>query len=383
MVDSVGLGPASKTTSKLARFGDRAQLVILVGEGAGRSFTLGADPVVLGRDESATIRFTSEGISREHARITRPKSSFIIEDLGSSNGTRVNGVPLGDRASLQYGDRIQLGAAAILVFTRYSELEDQLNQIQKLDSIGVLASGLAHDFGNVMTIVASNLEYLLDKLEQRHPEESDLLDCLRDTSDASNRGMELVRRLTGFARRKPSEATVLQLSELVDGVVKLVEPALPPNIDLAVQLDDSDISIVGERGPLEQVLLNLCLNARDAMPDGGKLRITGSLTEVQPIHDLSRLMVSPGHFALLEVKDTGGGMSERTRRQIFEPFYTTKGERGTGLGLAMSYSTVRNHGGNILVHSKLGEGSTFRVYLPAHRPLTPRSKTTTGPNAKI
>lgn len=365
---------SSRATIKLARFGDRAQLVVLVGEGAGRSYTLAGDPVVLGRDETATIQFNSEGVSREHARITRPKENFIIEDLGSSNGTRVNGVPLAAKTTLQYGDRIQLGATAILVFTRYSELEDQLTQIQKLDSLGVLASGLAHDFGNVMTIIASNLEYLLVKLGERHPEDRDLLVCLEDTNSASTRGMELVKRLTGFARRKPVEASLLDVRELVGGVVKLVRPTLPSNIDLSMHLDE-EINIVGERGPLEQVLLNLCLNARDAMPDGGKLRIGGLLKEVKPQHDLSRLMVSPGYFALIEVRDTGTGMDERTRRQIFEPFFTTKGEEGTGLGLAMSYSTVRNHGGNILVRSSPGSGSTFQIYLPAHRPLQRASST--------
>lgn len=382
MSDESTPGTSSRATIKLAQFGDRAQLVVLVGEGAGRSYTLAGDPVVLGRDESATIQFNSEGVSREHARITRPKgSNFVIEDLGSSNGTRVNGIPLTDKSALQYGDRIQLGATAILVFTRYSELEDQLTQIQKLDSLGVLAGGLAHDFGNVMTIIASNLEYLLLKMEERYPDDRQLLECLGDTDAAAKRGVELVERLTGFARRKPAEATLIDVRELIEGVVKLLRPTLPANIELTMQLDD-EINLVGERGPLEQVLLNLCLNARDAMPNGGKIRIGGLLKEVKPQHDLSRLMVSPGYFALLEVRDTGIGMDERTRRQIFEPFYTTKGDAGTGLGLAMSFSTVRNHGGNILVRSSPGNGSTFQIYLPAHRPIK-STETTGSPTVKL
>jgi signal transduction histidine kinase len=367
----------SAATLKLARFGERAQVVVMVGEGAGRAYTLGAEPVLIGREETATIQFSSSDVSREHARIARQGNDFTIVDLGSSNGTRVNGVPLVEPRGLRYGDRIQLGSSAILIFTRYSELEDQLIQLQKLDSLGVLASGLAHDFGNVMTIVASNVEYVLERLRQRHSSEPELIDCLTETNTAAARGLELVQRLMGFARRKPGEASLFDVRELVGEVSKLVRRSLPATIDLEVDTRD-EINIVGERASIEQVLLNMCINAKDAMPDGGTLRLAAFRIEVIDDGELTDLIVSPGHYAVIEVVDSGAGMDERTVHRIFEPFFTTKGARGTGLGLAMAYGVVRNHGGNILVTSKLGAGTRFEVYLPAQRPLDHSEAITSG-----
>jgi len=248
--------------------------------------------------------------------------------------------------------------------TERKKLEEELRQSQKLESIGTLAGGIAHDFNNILGIVMG----YTDVLEQRKDDPEKFTQSVEAISKATQRGSDLVRQILTFARKTDALLESINVNEIIQELAKLLAETFTKTITFEMGLGKNIASIIGDRSQLHQAFLNLCVNARDAMPRGGRLSIT---TEVAPGAKLQNRFVGAieQQYVCTSFADTGVGMDENTKSRIFEPFFTTKkrGE-GTGLGLAVVYGVVKDHGGFIDVESLPGEGTTFRMYFPVpHR----------------
>jgi PAS domain S-box-containing protein len=240
-------------------------------------------------------------------------------------------------------------------------LEAQLMQSQRLESVGRLAGGIAHDFNNLLTAMMGNTELARDSLPAGHPARADIDEIMK----SSLRAAELTRQLLAFARKQIIKSQVIDLNRLILDMDKLLRRLIGEHIELIVLAEPDLWQIRADPGQIEQVLVNLVVNARDAMPTGGTLTI--ETQNVQLDHDYAHrhISASPGCYVMLAVSDTGTGMDEELQGQIFEPFFTTKAPgRGTGLGLATCYGIIKQHGGNIWPYSEPGHGSTFKIYLP-------------------
>jgi PAS domain S-box-containing protein len=245
--------------------------------------------------------------------------------------------------------------------TDRKHLEAQLMQSQRLESVGRLAGGIAHDFNNLLTAIMGNSDLARESLPPGHIARADLDEVMK----SSERAAELTRQLLAFARRQIIEPHVIDLNQVILDMNKLLQRLLGAHVELIVRTDPNLWRIRADRGQIEQVVVNLAINARDAMPGGGRLTI--ETRNVQLDHDYAHrhISVSPGSYVMLAVSDTGTGMDEETQAQIFEPFFTTKAPgRGTGLGLATCYGIIKQHGGSIWPYSEPGHGSTFKIYLP-------------------
>jgi two-component system cell cycle sensor histidine kinase/response regulator CckA len=239
-------------------------------------------------------------------------------------------------------------------------LEQHVHQLQKFEAIGRLAGGVAHDFNNLLGVILGQSEILLDR---SHDE--GLTRGLEMIRESARRGANLTRQLLAFGRRQILEPKVLSLNVILDDVERLLQRVIGENIELDFQTDPNIGNIAADPGQLEQVIVNLAINARDAMPAGGKLTIATANIDLDEAYADRRVVVRPGRYVQLVVSDTGCGMDRETQSHIFEPFFTTKEQgKGTGLGLATVYGIVKQSGGYIWVYSELGHGTAFRIYLP-------------------
>jgi PAS domain S-box-containing protein len=246
--------------------------------------------------------------------------------------------------------------------TEKRQLEDQLRQAQKLEVIGQLAGGVAHDFNNILTAILGFCELLLMDLGPEHPGCTDVLEI----KTAGERAAGLTRQLLAFSRKQILQADVLDINGVVKGMEAMLRRLIAANIDLVVSLQGDLGSIKVDPTQLEQIVINLVVNASDAMPRGGKLTIETSNVRLDEHYRGHHLPVVPGDYVMLAVSDTGVGMDEATSQRVFEPFFTTKElGKGTGLGLATVYGIVKQSGGDIWIYSELGHGSAFKIYLPA------------------
>jgi two-component system, cell cycle sensor histidine kinase and response regulator CckA len=245
--------------------------------------------------------------------------------------------------------------------TERKRLEAQFLQAQKMESVGQLAGGVAHDFNNLLTAINGYAELALMAL----PADAVVRDDLEQIVKSASRAATLTRQLLAFARKQIMDPYVLNLNALIVDVDKLLQRLIGENIELVAHLAP-DLGLVKvDPGQIEQVLVNLAVNARDAMLDGGKLTIETHNVALEPDYAQQHIGVTPGAYILVAISDTGTGMDAETRRRIFEPFFTTKEPgRGTGLGLATCYGIVKQHGGNIWAYSEPGHGTTFKMYLP-------------------
>ena len=247
--------------------------------------------------------------------------------------------------------------------TQRRGLELQLRQAQKMQAVGQLTGGIAHDFNNLLTIIASTADLLAEDLEVAPPGVHADIQTMRAAAD---RGAEMVRKLLAFSRRGQLRVTPVDLGSIVTDTVAMMRRILPAHIEIAADVETPGPIVNADRGALEQILLNLATNARDAMQQGGTLRIQVNQTELDAAFCAARGGGSAGNYAMLVVSDTGIGMDEQTREHAFEPFFTTKAPgAGTGLGMAMIYGLVRQHEGFISLHSTPGVGTTVTIYLPA------------------
>ncbi len=248
-------------------------------------------------------------------------------------------------------------------------LETQLRQAHKLEAVGQLAGGVAHDFNNLLTVIIGNSEVLAKHLPRDHPRFKHV-DQIRQ---AATRASALTRQLLAFSRRQVLEPKVLNPNDIVIGLQDMLRRLIGEDIELVTRLAPDVGRIRADRGQIEQVVLNLALNARDAMPQGGRLTIETANVQLDERTAFQYFPVSPGPYVMLSLTDTGCGMDEATQAHIFEPFFTTKDKgKGTGLGLSTVYGIVQQSGGTLWMTTELGRGTTFRVGLPrVEAPLTP------------
>ncbi|MDE2293683.1 MAG: response regulator, partial [Elusimicrobia bacterium] len=240
-------------------------------------------------------------------------------------------------------------------------LEERYRQAQRMESIGRLAGGVAHDFNNLLTAILGFSGFVSESLEPADPRREDLAEVRK----AAERAMSLTRQLLAFSRRQVLEPRVLDLNEVVADIERLLRRVIGADVALETRLAPGLWNVVADRGQMEQVLMNLAVNARDAMPGGGRIVIGTENVELDAAFAAGHPSVTPGPHARVWLSDDGTGMDAATRARIFEPFFTTKGpEKGTGLGLATVYGIVKQSGGSIWVESEPGSGTRFDVYLP-------------------
>jgi two-component system, cell cycle sensor histidine kinase and response regulator CckA len=241
-----------------------------------------------------------------------------------------------------------------------------------MESVGRLAGGIAHDFNNLLAAIIG----YADLVEEALPAGTAAHNDLAEIQKAARRAAGLTRQLLAFARRQVFAPQPLNLSELILDMDKLLRRLIGEDIELLTLAGASLWPVKADPGQIEQVLVNLVVNARDAMPDGGKLIIETANADLDAAYTREHIGVSPGPYVLLTVSDSGVGMSEEVKRHLFEPFFTTKEPgKGTGLGLATCYGIVKQHGGNVWAYSEVGHGTTIKVYLPcAERDAVPPAR---------
>ena len=245
--------------------------------------------------------------------------------------------------------------------SKQKQLETQLLQSQKLEGIGRLAGGIAHDFNNLLTAIMGYSLLSLRKLHEQDP----LYHNITEIEKAANRAASLTRQLLAFSRKQILQPKVLNLNEIVSDINKMLRRLIGENIELRTALSPDLGNVKADPGQIEQVIMNLVINARDAMDNGGKLTIETSNVYLDEKYASQHIAVNPGYFVMLAISDTGTGMDEETQSHIFEPFFTTKEiGKGTGLGLSTVYGIVKQSGGNIWVYSEPNQGTTFKIYLP-------------------
>jgi len=255
--------------------------------------------------------------------------------------------------------------AIIRDVTQRVRLEEELRQAQKMEAIGLLAGGIAHDFSNLMTGILCHA----DLLKAENPSPEDVREAATLIEGAAQRATELTSQLLGFARRGARQDVTVDLNATVETTVRFLSRSLDPRIRVSTRFCREKALVQGDPVQMEQVVLNLAMNARDAMPDGGQMTFIVQTLDVGTEDCIRRPGAEPGRYVALGVEDTGRGMSEATRGRVFEPFFTTKPPgKGTGMGLAMVYGIVKDHGGWVEVDSEPGRGTTFRVFLPAAEP---------------
>jgi two-component system cell cycle sensor histidine kinase/response regulator CckA len=259
-------------------------------------------------------------------------------------------------------DGTPLRAAGIgLDVTEHRTLEDQYRQAQKMEAIGQLAGGVAHDFNNILTAIEGYCTLITEELPADSPVQADLLEIHR----AAERATSLTRQLLAFSRRQILDPRVLDLRDSLKTMAPMLKRLIGEDIEVVVRSPDDIGRVKADPGQIEQVVLNLALNARDAMPRGGTLLLEVAEVLLDESYARHHAPTKPGRYVMLAVNDTGAGMDATTQARVFEPFFTTKENgQGTGLGLATVYGIVKQSGGYIWLYSELGRGSTFKVYLP-------------------
>ena len=308
--------------------------------------------------------------------------AFLIDQL-SRLGHGVPSVQLTVRGTRKNGELIQveafcsvtefMGQPAILAtVTDISDrvkLEDQLRQAQKMEAIGRLAGGIAHDFNNLLTAIRGNAELLSNRVAQ----DKDMAQEVDEILHAADRAASLTRQLLAFSRKQILQPVPLDINEIVGAVARMARRLIGTEVQLTLELATPVARVLADPAQIEQVLLNLIVNARDAMPGGGMITVrTANVALSAQSAEITQAGIAPGPFVMLAVIDHGIGMDQATQARIFEPFFTTKETgRGTGLGLSTVYGIVRQTGGAITVKSDRGKGASFHVYLPAITGETP------------
>src|SRR5580704_9479004 len=244
--------------------------------------------------------------------------------------------------------------------TEHRALEDQLRQSQKMEAVGRLAGGIAHDFNNLLMVISGYSEFLLERLGA----EPHLRGPAQEIASAAERASSLTRQLLAFSRKQMLAPRIVNLNDIATENLKMLNRMIGEDIDLVMVAAPKLWPVRADAGQIEQVIMNLAVNARDAMPSGGRLMIETSNITLDEDYARLHSPLRPGDYVMVAISDTGAGMDSETQSHIFEPFFTTKGTKGTGLGLSTVYGIVKQSGGYIWVHSELRKGTTFKIYLP-------------------
>jgi len=284
-----------------------------------------------------------------------------VEATWKRKDGRLLTVQLSVRAVRNAARQVEYYETFVRDVTEQRRLQTQLVQSQKMEAVGRLAGGIAHDFNNLLTVITTSCELLLEDLAPADPKREDV-EQVRKAADGA---AALTRQLLAFSRQQVLTPQIVDLGDVVAGVEKMLRRVIGEDVDLVTVLGSDAGAVKADVGQLEQVLMNLAVNARDAMPTGGKLTIETANVEHDPDYAREQEAAAVSRFVMLAVSDTGIGMDEATKAKIFEPFFTTKElGKGTGLGLATVYGIVRQSGGFIWVYSEPGMGTTFKIYLP-------------------
>lgn len=284
---------------------------------------------------------------------------------GEARIFEVHGYPIFDKQG-----RVTQVIEYTIDITESRKLEEQLHQAQKMESIGRLAGGVAHDFNNILTAIIGFSELAQSKLPQNHPVMRDL----KIVREAGEKASILVRKLLAFSRKQILEMRIVNLNELIEDILKLLGRIIGEDVYFEVNAGDDVGNIKADPSQIEQILMNLVINARDAMPEGGRIRIETSNVMLDKEYTRSHEGILPGPYVMLAITDSGIGMARELQEKIFEPFFTTKGTRGTGLGLATVYGIVKQHKGQVFVYSEEGLGTTFKIYFPATEEIPQKIK---------
>ena len=319
------------------------------------------------RDEAAGLRLI-DIVAPDGADTLRSRLADRGPDAAAATFDAVLLGKDGRRVPLEIAWRPIVRAGAVVGFegiardlTERRRLEDQLRQAQKMEAIGRLAGGIAHDFNNLLMAVTGYSELLLDRIAPTDPQYR----SVEEIRKAASRAAALTRQLLMFSRKHVLEPVVLDMNTVVADLERMLRRLIGEDVELITALTPGQVSLKADRGQIEQILMNLVVNARDAMPHGGRLRIATARAAIGPADAARYGGVGPGDYVALEVEDTGTGMDAATLSHVFEPFFTTKEPgKGTGLGLSTVYGIVTQAGGAVLVDSEVGRGTVFRVLWP-------------------
>jgi len=287
---------------------------------------------------------------------------------GSKKWMNIYGTP-------RYGSSGDVIGAVLMCadVSQYVDLQAQFRQSQKMDAVGRLASGVAHDFNNLLTVIAGNAEIALMSIDQ----DNLIKENLKEIEQAARSSADLTRQLLTFSRKQKTEPRVLNLNSIISNMDKMLRRIIRANVDLLTVPEDGLKNVKVDPGQIEQVLVNLAVNARDAMPEGGKLSIETANITLDEEYARTHANVPPGEYVMLAVSDTGCGMSEEIKVKAFDPFFTTKETgKGTGLGLSTVYGIIKQSGGHIWVYSEPNDGTSFKIYLPIAKEDTEDDDTT-------
>ena len=291
-------------------------------------------------------------------RVSAPFRGLNAEWKGKSGPTRV--VRVSGRSVANGGDRERVFEVFAEDVTERHALEQQLRQAQKMEAVGRLAGGIAHDFNNLLMVISGYSEFLLERLGA----DPQLRGPAQEIASASERASSLTRQLLAFSRKQMLAPRIVNLNEVAGENLKMLGRMIGEDVDLALVPGKNLWSVRADAGQIEQVIMNLAVNARDAMPTGGKLTIETANVSFDEEYARLHAPLRPGDYVMVSISDTGAGMDAETQSHIFEPFFTTKGPKGTGLGLSTVYGIVKQSGGYIWVYSELGKGTAFKIYLP-------------------
>ena len=310
------------------------------------------------KDQSNNLTLLNAGkikVFQMEKRYIRPGGAVVWAKLTAAP------LPAFDNSNPRYLGMIEDISAGKAAELERSKLEEQLRQSQKMEAAGSLAGGIAHDFNNILSVILAYSGFFLKSLEQSDPRRKDV----EEINKAGLRATALTRQLLAFSRKQVLQLKVLNVNLVILGMKTMLSRLIGENIKLTAITGKAPALIKADQGYLEQVLLNLTVNARDAMPKGGKIILEASIVHITEAHIHRHGTVEPGNYVMLSVSDTGSGMSAETQSHIFEPFFTTKPrDKGTGLGLSTVHGIIKQSGGSIVVYSEEGHGTVFKIYFP-------------------
>jgi signal transduction histidine kinase len=319
--------------------------------------------IIQSKDNQKAIDFVLGQLKYPELFLKKVQESYAHLDIESEDTLELIDGKIFERYSQPY----KLGGKSVgrvwsfRDITEKRRLEDSLRQSQKMEAIGRLAGGVAHDFNNVLTVIMGYGDFLASKI----PRDDPMFKDLEEIKKAAERASSLTHQLLAFSRKQIMSPKVLDLNKVVGNMEKMLKRLIGEDIDMVFIPKENLYRIWADQGQIEQVIMNIVVNARDAMPDGGKITIETANVELDEAYAHAHGNVQRGPHVVLSISDTGIGMDENTKSRIFEPFFTTKEVgKGTGLGLATVYGIVKQTGGDIYVYSEPGKGTTFKIYLP-------------------